>query len=38
MHEIVRLKPRPPHQVMEVFNRKDANITSTSNNFTLNGH
>jgi hypothetical protein len=34
MHEMARLKLSPPHQVMEVFKRKDANTTSTSNDYT----
>jgi hypothetical protein len=37
MHEMPRLKPSPPHQVMKVFKRKDANTTSTSNDFTYFG-
>jgi hypothetical protein len=38
MHEITKLKPSPPHQLMEVLNRKDANTTSTSNDFSLDSH
>jgi hypothetical protein len=37
MHEMARLKPSPPHLVMEVFKRMDANTTSTSNDFTYFG-
>jgi hypothetical protein len=37
MHEMARLKPSPPHQVMEVLKRKDANTISTSNDFTYFG-
>jgi hypothetical protein len=37
MHEMARLKPSPPNQIMKAFKRKDANTTSTSNDFTYFG-